>query len=94
MENSNQLYYNGRESTFYEDNKRLAAGLLAIIAAPFGVHKFLLGFVKEGFFWLVLSVITMGMLKAFLGIVEGIIYLSKSDREFYSLYQIHHRKWF
>ena len=32
----------------YQDNKRIAAGLLAILLGPLGIHKFLLGYTNEG----------------------------------------------
>jgi hypothetical protein len=43
------------------------------------------------------SVITCGMgLGVFwiIGIIEGIIYLSKSDEEFYNTYVLNRREWF
>ncbi|MBA0882076.1 NINE protein [Flavobacterium undicola] len=45
MENSKQEHWNNLQP-FEEDNKRLAAGLLAIILGPLGIHKFLLGYTK------------------------------------------------
>ncbi|WP_418264576.1 TM2 domain-containing protein [Flavobacterium faecale] len=93
MENSSHMHWNDPHS-YEEDSKRLAAGILAIVLAPFGVHKFLLGYVKEGIIWLIMSAVTMGMLTGFLGIMEGFLYLSKSDEEFYDTYQLHTKKWF
>ncbi len=37
------------------DNKKIAAGLLAILLGPLGIHKFLLGYTTEGIIWLVIS---------------------------------------
>ena len=93
MENSSHTHWNGHHS-YEEDNKRLAAGILAIILGPLGIHKFLLGYYVQGVLWLIISIITFGSLTAMLGIIEGIIYLSKSDQEFYNTYQLHHKKWF
>ncbi|WPR72120.1 TM2 domain-containing protein [Flavobacterium sp. NG2] len=93
MEHSKHEYWNQQQSV-QEDNKRLAAGILAILLAPFGVHKFLLGYNKEGILWLIISAVTFGTLTGFLGIIEGVIYLTKSDKEFYNTYQLHKRKWF
>lgn len=61
------------------DDQRLIAALLAIFLGGFGAHKFYLGDTKLGilylcFFWT--------MIPEILGIVEGLIYLSKSDEEF------------
>lgn len=93
MENSKQEHWNNPQS-YPEDNKKLAAGLLAIILGPLGIHKFLLGYTREGIIWLFLSLITFGALTGFLGLIEGIIYLTKSDEEFYSTYQLGRKPWF
>ncbi|UQD55697.1 TM2 domain-containing protein [Flavobacterium sp. K5-23] len=93
MENSKHEYWNDPQPV-QQDNKKLAAGLLAIILAPFGIHKFLLGYTTEGIIWLVMSLFTCGMLTGILGIIEGIIYLTKSDQEFYNTYQLNKKGWF
>jgi TM2 domain-containing membrane protein YozV len=76
-----------QSTTCERDNKKLAAGILALLLAPFGVHKFLLGYTKEGIIWLVISLVTCGSVTTLLGFIEGIIYLTKSDDEFYQTYQ-------
>ncbi|HEY4628078.1 MAG TPA: TM2 domain-containing protein [Flavobacterium sp.] len=76
------------------DNKKIAAGLLAILLAPFGIHKFLLGYTTEGIIWLVISLCTCGVVTSILGLIEGIIYLTKSDEEFYQTYQVGKKAWF
>ena len=87
------------------DNKKILAGILAIILGSFGVHKFILGYQKEGFILLgvtivgfVLSCIGVGVfivwITMIIGIVEGIIYLTKSDEEFYNTYQAGSKPWF
>jgi Na+-driven multidrug efflux pump len=46
---------------------------------------------------LVLGVITCGIavsLVGIIGLIEGIIYLTKSDEEFYSTYQVSKKPWF
>src|SRR5690606_41564711 len=79
------------------ENKKLLAGILAILVGSLGVHKFILGYNKEGFILLgatVLSYLLVCLLiGAFLvwippliGLIEGIIYLTKSDEEFYATY--------
>ncbi len=93
MENSKHEAWNTPEP-IQEDNKRLAAGLLAILVAPFGIHKFLLGYTTEGIIWLAMSLISCGILTSILGLIEGIIYLTKSDQEFYNTYQLHKKPWF
>jgi hypothetical protein len=46
-----------------------------------------LGYTKEGIIWLVISLFTCGIVTGVLGLIEGIIYLTKSDQEFYQTYQ-------
>lgn len=58
---------------------RIAAALFAILLGTFGVHKFYLGKIGMGilylfFFWTGIPTIV--------GIIEGIIYLTKSDDAF------------
>lgn len=93
MEHSKQEHWNNPQPV-QEDNKRLAAGLLAILLGPFGIHKFLLGYTSEGIIWLLISLFTLGSVTGLLGVIEGIIYLTKSDEEFYQTYQVHKKGWF
>jgi TM2 domain-containing membrane protein YozV len=93
MENSKKEAWNTPQP-IYENNKKIAAGLLAILLAPFGIHKFLLGYTTEGIIWLVISILTCGSVTTLLGIIEGIVYLTKSDEEFYQTYQINKKAWF
>ncbi|WP_394973878.1 TM2 domain-containing protein [uncultured Croceitalea sp.] len=87
------------------ENKKILVGVLAIILGSLGVHKFLLGYNKEGFILLGASVISYALvcliIGAFLiyipmliGLIEGIIYLTKSDEEFYNTYQVGKKPWF
>lgn len=83
------------------DNKKVIAGVLAIVLGALGVHKFILGYNKEGIIMLVitlvLGVLTCGIAASALGIVgliEGIIYLTKTDEEFYRTYQVGKKPWF
>jgi len=87
------------------ENKKILAGVLAIIVGSLGVHKFILGYQKEGFILLGASVISYVLIcliiGAFLiyipiliGLIEGIIYLTKSDEEFYNTYQVGKKPWF
>jgi hypothetical protein len=57
--------------------------------APFGV-QFLLGYTKEGIIWLVIVTVVQYLI----GLIEGIIYLTKSDDEFYQTYQANKKSWF
>lgn len=93
MENSNQEHWNNPQRV-RQDNKKLPAGLLAIILGSLGIHKFLLGYTTEGIIWLVISICTCGTVTTLLGLIEGIIYLTKSDEEFYQTYQVNKKGWF
>lgn len=87
------------------ENKKILAGVLAIVLGAFGIHKFILGYQKEGIILLaislvgiVLSCIGIGVfiiwITGLIGLVEGIIYLTKSDAEFYNTYQVGRKPWF
>ena len=94
-------FSNAAKETFAGDNKKILAGVLAILLGGLGVHKFILGYTKEGIIILVitivLGVLTCGMagwVMGILGLIEGIIYLTKSDEEFYNTYQVGKKPWF
>ena len=79
----------------------VAAGLFAIFMGLFGIHKFYLGYNKAGFIVLAVSIIggicTLGLAPAgiwVIGIIEGIIYLSKSQTDFDRIYVLNERDWF
>lgn len=89
------------------ESKRMSAGICAILLGSLGIHKFVLGYNKEGIMLLVLFVVilpiitllTCGIGSMFytLGIVpviEGIIYLTKTDEEFIEIYQNNKKSWF
>lgn len=71
--------------------KKVVAGILAILLGGFGVHKFYLGYTKEGIIQLLLSLVCIG---GIIGIIEGIIYLTKSDQEFVATYITGRKGWF
>lgn len=77
-----------------QDNKKVACGILAILLGPFGIHKFLLGYTNEGIITLVITLFTCGSVSSLIGLIEGIIYLTKSDQEFYQTYQVGKKGWF
>ena len=74
-------------------DKKVPAGICAILLGWLGVHKFLLGYTTEGVIQLVLGVLTCGLTNI-IGIVEGIIYLTKSDEEFVRTYIQGKKGWF
>ena len=87
----NQNFQN--PSPIYRDNKKVLAGVLAIMLGSFGIHKFILGYTKEGVLQILMSFFSCG-LASVIPFVEGIIYLTKSDEEFYEIYQVGRRPWF
>lgn len=101
-------FSDGAKETFEKatgDNKKVLAGVLGIIFGGLGVHKFILGYNKEGVIllalWIigaVLSCVGIGVLLIWalgiIGLIEGIIYLTKSDEEFYNTYQVGKKPWF
>jgi len=78
-------------------NRRIAIGILAILFGVFGVHKFCLGFRNAGLIMLcatVLSFFVLAPVTGILSLVEGIVYLTKSNQEFYQNYYMQKRAWF
>jgi TM2 domain-containing membrane protein YozV len=75
------------------ENKKVLAGLLAIFIGGLGVHKFILGYTQEGILQILLTFLTCGF-GQIVPLIEGIIYLTKSDEEFYMTYQVGRKPWF
>jgi TM2 domain-containing membrane protein YozV len=73
-------------------DKKLIAGICGILLGGFGVHKFILGYTNEGIIQLVLG-LCFGI-GGVIGIIEGIIYLTKSDEQFVRTYIYGHKGWF
>ena len=73
-------------------DKKIICGILAIVCGGFGIHKFILGYTNEGIIQLVLG-LCFGI-GGIIGIIEGIIYLTKSDEEFVRTYIQGHKGWF
>ena len=80
---------------------RVTAGILAILLGSLGIHKFYLGYTTPGFIMLGLSVVlgflTGGIvtgLVSTIGVIEGILYLTRSDVEFYNTYVKGTKYWF
>jgi TM2 domain-containing membrane protein YozV len=78
-----------------------AAGLLGIFLGAFGLHKFVLGYSRAGLIMLGVSIlggaISFGgasFVMGVIGLIEGVIYLTKSPEEFESTYLRGSREWF
>ena len=77
--------------------KKIAAGLLGIFLGALGIHKFILGYTTEGIIMLLVTILTCGLGGAVIGIiglVEGIIYLTKTDEDFLNMYMLNKKGWF
>ncbi|OAZ03734.1 TM2 domain-containing protein [Flavobacterium succinicans] len=93
MEETKNESWNTSYPKTQPENKKIIAGVLAIVFGGLGIHKFVLGYTKEGIIQLVIGVVTCGI-GGIIGFIEGIIYLTKSDEEFYQTYQVGKRGWF
>ena len=81
--------------------KKIAAGICAILLGCFGVHKFILGYTTEGLIMLIVGFVggfvTCGIssiVVGIIGIIEGVMYLTKSDQEFEDMYINDSKGWF
>lgn len=104
-ETASEFSKNAKETFASADNKKILAGILGILFGGLGIHKFILGYNKEGGILLgatlvgiLLSCVGIGVLfvwiPGFIGFIEGIIYLTKSDADFYNTYQAGKKPWF
>lgn len=83
---------------------RVAAGLLAILLGGLGIHKFYLGFTGPGLVYLLVNTVGFAITwvvvfipniaLGVIALIEGIIYLTKSDEEFEQLYVVQKKQWF
>lgn len=74
-------------------DKKVIAGVLGILVGGLGIHKFILGYTTEGIIQIAITVITCGA-GSIVGLVEGIIYLTKSDEDFVRTYIQNKKGWF
>ena len=88
-------------------SNKIPAGICGILLGGFGVHKFILGYSGAGGIMLAITLcslfggfLTCGLLwpvypvMHIIGLVEGIIYLTKSDDEFVRIYVDGRKEWF
>lgn len=91
-------------STGSSTKSKVAAGLFAIFLGGWGIHKFYLGFTGPGLVYLLVNTVGFAITWLFLfipnfvlgvmALVEGIIYLTKSDEDFEQTYVIGKKRWF
>jgi TM2 domain-containing membrane protein YozV len=73
--------------------KKLVAGILGIVLGGLGIHRFYLGDTMGGILRIVITAVTCGA-GGLIGIIEGIIYLTKSDADFQKTYIEEKKGWF
>ena len=86
-------------------SRKIVAGVLGILLGSLGIHKFYLGIkqpaiimlavtlVSYALFWLVVPMFAAWAI-GIIGLVEGIIYLTKSDEDFHQTYEVGKKPWF
>lgn len=83
-----------------EGKSRTTAALLAIFLGGFGAHEFYLGNSNSAIIRLVVYLVggvlmcVPSFVLSVISIIEGIIYLSKTDEEFEKVYVKEKRSWF
>ncbi len=70
-------------------SNRVTVAICGILLGYLGVHRFMLGDTTGG----IIRILTCGGC-GLLGWVEGIIYLMKTDEEFYQTYVVEKKAWF
>ena len=100
-----QQPYNYQQQYTYQQinspKNKLATGLFAILFGSLGIHKFYLGYTSTGVIMLLItilgSIISFGLaaiVMSIIGVIEGILYLTKSDYDFYQTYVANQKHWF
>ena len=82
--------------------KKIVAGVLAVIplTGSLGIHKFILGYTKEGIIMLLVTILGSFLFGIgpvvmwIIALIEGILYLTKSDAEFAATYVQGRKGWF
>jgi TM2 domain-containing membrane protein YozV len=80
-------------------DKKIVAGVLALIphTGCLGIHKFVLGYTGAGITMLLVTVLTCGIggvVMWVISLIEGLLYLTKSDEEFVRTYILNRKDWF
>src|SRR5262245_37082936 len=71
---------------------RTTMGIIAILLGGLGIHKFMMGMTTAGIIQICLyCCFGIGHI---IGIIEGVIYLTKTDEEFYQTYIVGKKQWF
>ena len=78
-------------------SSKIPAGVCGILLGALGIHKFILGYTGAGLIMLLVTFLTCFLaypVMHLIGLIEGIIYLTKSDQEFVRTYVDNRREWF
>ena len=78
-------------------SKRVACGVFAILLGALGVHEFYMGHTASALIRLLVSVLSLGTLSfipGIIGVIEGVLYLTKTDAEFDRIYIEGGKQWF
>jgi TM2 domain-containing membrane protein YozV len=78
-------------------SNKIPAGVCGILLGSLGIHKFILGYTGAGLVMLLVTILTCGIagvVMHLIGLIEGIIYLCKSDEEFVRTYVDGRKEWF
>ncbi len=78
-------------------SNKIPAGVCGILLGSLGVHKFILGYTGAGLVMLLVSVLTCFIaapLMSVIGLIEGIIYLTRADPDFVRTYVEGSKPWF
>jgi TM2 domain-containing membrane protein YozV len=78
-------------------SNKIPAGICGILLGGLGIHKFILGYTTSGLIMLLVTLLTCGVfypVMHIIGLIEGIIYLCKTDEEFVRLYVDGRKEWF
>jgi len=79
------------------NSQKIAAGICGILLGSLGIHKFVLGMTGAGLTMLLVSILTCGIawpVMHIIGLIEGIIYLTKTDEQFHQIYMVEKKAWF
>ncbi|MCT0231361.1 NINE protein [Synechococcus sp. CS-1324] len=78
-------------------NKKLVAGLLGLFLGSLGIHKFMLGYTRSGIIMPLVTVLTCGFggfVMGVIGLIEGIVYLAATPKDFKATYIDAQKEWF
>jgi TM2 domain-containing membrane protein YozV len=78
-------------------SNKIPAGICGILLGSLGIHKFILGYTGAGLVMLLVTILTCGIagvVMHLIGLIEGIVYLCKSDAEFVRIYVDGRKEWF